>query len=290
MKKLAIVLGIILGFLAVFWLGLMSAFPGAAASRFLESQLNRYPGFSLSLAPAHLRWNRLVVGQAVLRGEVLEKPRTLLTLHNLTVPITWTLIQGLGVQAAIGKSGTIRVFWPWDKTGLASLETSLRLEELPVLAALKPISLQGQFMINAEIAPPESMATAKARLPTGQIEIKGNSITVRNLSVLGRTLPPSRFSAINAEIRTGQTLELKSFVFEGDATGRITGSLTPNLRNPRASKLSANLQTAFKDSWLAELGPFRPMAESYLKNGQLRARVDGTAGRPVLRPLGVSSR
>jgi hypothetical protein len=284
MKRLAIVVLAIVVLLGAFWIGLMLNFPGEAVSRYVERQVNRHQGFDLLLAPAELRWNRLVVERAELRRRDNPAAEPLFVVTDFAVPVTWRLIRGLPVRGVLGKEGEVRAFLPWALGGEARLDATVYLETVPPPAVVKPIALtgkvelQGRFIMDAE-------AQVGTRLPDGTLELTGQGVIVSGIKAGGVDLPPTRLDALAVTLETGRTINVRRFEFRGDLQGTVAGTLTPNLREPRNSLLALRIVSAFKDGWLTQLGTLRPLLESFLERGRIVLSLGGTVGRPLLQPV-----
>lgn len=283
MKRLAIVLLAIVVVLGAFWLGLMLNFPGEAASRYMERQVNQHQGFDLSLTPAELRWNRLYVARAELRRRDNPSAAPLFTLHDFEVPVTWRLILGLPARATVGQDGSVEAFLPWSLGGQARLDGTVALDQIALPAVLKPLAVagrvevQGRFTMDAE-------AQVGTRLPDGTLDIKGENLTVTGVKVGGNDLPATRLESVNITLETGRTVNVRHFEYRGDLQGSIEGTLTPNLRDPRNTLLALRISTAFRDTWINQLGTLRPILEGFLNRGRVVLSLTGTVGNPLLQP------
>ena len=282
MRRLGIFLLAILVTLGGVWAAVMWKFPGDAVSRYVEGRVNRSQGFILALRPAEMRWNRLYIPRAEIRRRDKPKSPPLFVLTDFTVPVTWRLIWGLPVRAVLGKTGRVEIFLPWGEGEKAILNGDMMLEEVPLPAVIGPIALKGHIVFSGEFTM-SSAARAGTELPSGTLEGKGTDLTITGVRVGGKILQVTRLSSLNLRIHTGKEVRMEKVVVRGDVQGDITGRITPNLQNPRKSLLGLQINVSFKNAWLAGLGPLRPVAESYLKNGRLTLTLDGTIGRPRLR-------
>lgn len=284
MKRLGVIFLIILLALGVFWIGLMWNFPGASVSRYVERRVNRAQGFDLVLTPAELRWNRLYVQRAELRRRNNPAALALFVLTDFSIPLTWRLVRGLHVRALIGKQGRVEAFLPWRTGEDAWLQGNLKMDEVPILEVFRPIAVSGALSFSGHFKM-DAEARTGSRLPDGLLEGEAEALEITGVTVAGNTLPPTRMDSLRIALQTGRTVNVSSFQFSGDLQGRVEGTITPNLRNPRNSLLALRITTAFRDNWLARLGNLRPAVESFMDKGRLAVRLDGTIGRPRLRPV-----
>jgi type II secretion system protein N len=284
MKRLGVILLAILFVLVAFWIGLMLNFPGEAASRYVERQVNGRQAFDLVLTPARLRWNRLYVARAELRRRDNPTAEPLFTLTDFAVPLSWRLFGGLPVSAVVGKEGTVEAYLPWGLGGEAAIEGHLQLETLPLPAVVQPIALsgrvdvQGHFTMDAE-------ARLGQRLPDGTLEAVAQGLVVSGVKVAGQDLPATRLDAFNLTLETGRTVNVRRLEFRGDLQGTVEGTVTPNLRDPRNSLLALKITSAFRDTWVSQLGTLQPLLQSFLNRGRVVLNLSGTVGRPNLQPV-----
>jgi len=284
MKRLGVIVLAVVVVVGAFWIGLMVNFPGESVSRYVERQVNRRQGFDLVLTPAELRWNRLYVARAELRRRDNPTAAPLFTVHDFAVPITWELIRGLPARAGLGQEGEVQAFLPWSPGGQARLDGHVRLEQLPLPEVLNPIKVAGQVAVRGRFTMDPQSQTG-ARLPDGVLEVNGEGLTVSGVKIGGTELPEARLDAVNATLETGRTVRLRRLEFRGDLQGSVDGTLSPNLSNPRNSLLALRISTAFRDTWLVQLGPLRPILESFLNRGRAVVNLSGTVGNPNLQPV-----
>jgi type II secretion system protein N len=284
MKRLGVIALVICVVLGAFWIGLMLNFPGESVSRYVERQVNTHEGFDLVLSPAELRWNRLYVARAELRRRDNPAAEPLFTVTDFAIPISWRLIRGLPARGVVGKDGRVQAFLPWSAGGEASLDGHANLGTLALPAVLKPIAVTGDVELQGHFTM-DAAAQAGQRLPAGELQLTGQNLTVTGVKVAGVELPATRLEALNATLETGRTMNLRRFEFRGDLQGTAEGTITPNLRDPRNSLLALRIATAFRDTWVAQLGNMRPLLESFLNRGRVVVSLTGTVGRPQLLPV-----
>lgn len=282
MRRLGIFLLAFLVTLGGVWAGVIWKFPGDAVSRYVEGRVNRSQGFILALRPAEMRWNRLYVPRAEIRRRDKPESPPLFVLTDFTVPVTWRLVRGLPARAVLGKKGWVEVFLPWNEGEKAILKGDMLLEEVALPAVMRPIALKGHFIFSGEFTM-SSAARAGTELPSGTLEGKGTNLTITGVTLGGKVLKVTRLSNLELRIHTGKEVRMEKVLVQGDVQGNVTGRLTPDLRNPRNTLLTLQINASFRNAWLAGLGRLRPVAESYLKNGRLTLTLDGTVGRPRLR-------
>jgi type II secretion system protein N len=285
MLRLLRILGVIVLFSAVFWLGLLYSFPGAALSSYLEARLSAETGQSVTLQPASLRWYGLNVPQVRIAG-LGGDPRVAVVLKEVRVPLVPRLWRGMPVSAELG-SGELSVFLPWGDGQMTFSLQAAQLEALPELQALAGFPLRGLVRAAGQVQRRAGQPPApRGQLPEGSVAGEITGLTVEGLDVLSQKVPAVKLDVIRFDLTLGQRIELRALTFEGDVRGNIEGQVLPNLRRPNQSRLQLSLTAAFRDSWLQGLGEMRPLAESFLDNGQLRARLDGTVERPQFRTAG----
>lgn len=284
MKRLGIILLVIVVGLGAFWVGLMLNFPGATVSRYVEREVNRRQAFDLVLAPAELRWNRLYVARAELRRRDNPQAEPLFVLTDFAVPITWRLVQGLPAEGQIGRDGHVEAFLPWSAGGEAQLDGHVELGQVPLPEVLAPLAVEGQVDVRGRFTVSPA-AQAGTQLPEGTLETNGRSLIVRGVKVGGVELPPTALEAVNAVVETGRTVNVRRFDYRGDLQGSVEGTVTPNLRDPRNSLLALRISAAFRDTWMARLGSLRYVLEGFMDRGRVVVNLNGTVGRPQLRPV-----
>ena len=278
MKRLLPYLGVTLLFAVVFWLGLLYSFPGAAFSGYVEGRLSAETGQSVTLLPASLRWNGLSVPQVRMAG-LGGDARNAIVLKDVRVPLALRLLRGLPVSGELG-AGDLSLFMPWGDGQISFSLQGLQLEALPELPALTGVTLKGRVRVTGQI---ERRA---GQMPNGAVSGEVSGLTVQGVDVLSQKLPPVKEDSIRFDLALGQRIEVRSLTFEGDVRGSIEGQVLPNLRRPNQSRLQLVLTAAFRDAWLQGLGEMRPIVESFLDNGQLRAQLEGTIERPLFRTVG----
>ncbi len=284
MKRFGIVILVLVFAIGVFWVGLIVHFPGDAVSRYVEARVNRHQGFDLALSPAELHWDGLYVPHAELRRRDNPQARPLFVLNDFVVPITWRLIQGLPARARVGEQGRVTAFLPWSRGEHASLDGKLELGEIPLPAVLAPIKLSGKLELDGRFLM-DAEAQVGTQLPDGTLRARARELVVSGLPVGGFTVPSTRLDSATLVLDTGRTVNLQEARFQGDLQGSVTGTITPNLRNPRVSLLALRITTSFREAWLASLGEMRPIVESFSERGRIVLTLNGTVGRPQLQPV-----
>ena len=283
MRRLGFILTAILVALVGLWIGLARNFPGEMVSRYIENRVNRSQGFTLVLTPAELRWNRLYIAKAELRRKDNAEAAPLFILTDFAIPVSWRLVVGLPARAVLGKNGVVEAFLPWQEDGEAWFEGSAMLEEVALPAVIQPVSLQGNVTLAGRFQM-SAAAQAGSKLPEGRLSGRGSNLLVSGIKVGREVLPPARFDTVELDLRIGDTVNIERLGFQGDLQGDVSGRVTPNLTQPRNSRLALRINAAIRKQWLAGLGTFRPIVESYLKQGRISLSLDGTVGRPRLRP------
>ncbi len=284
MRRLGIIVLTMVVLLAGFWVGLMLNFPGETVSEYLESRVNRSQGFLVELAPARMHWNRVRIATARVRRRDNLEARPLVVLNDFTVPVTWRLVSGLPLSAAVGRQGRVEAFLPWSVGGEAWLEGSLRLEEVPVPEVFEPIAVKGRVNVNGRFQMDEQ-AQAGARLPEGRLEAQGSNLNVSGVHFGAQRLPAADFSRATLVLRTGREVTVEQGEFQGDIQGTLSGSITPELAHPRRTALALRITASFRPAWLEGLGTLRPVLEGFLKQGRLLVAMEGSVAQPRLRPL-----
>lgn len=284
MKKALIILAALVLLLVAFWTGLMLNFPGEAASRYVESQINRFPGVRVELAPAELGWTGLRVPSArlVRRGNADAAP--LLTLTELRIPITWRLVQGLTGRAAVGETGMLHAFLPWRLGGTAEVDGRVVFGELPVPPVFQPITLQGEVAVEGRFRMDQPV-TAIRQLPDGTLSLHGSGLALSGVAVGSIQVPSTRVSEVDVTATTGRAITVETFTFSGDVQGNVEGSITPNVQRPRLSVLDLRIAMAARDGWLASFGQMRPVVESFFSDGRLVVQLQGSLGRPRVQQM-----
>jgi type II secretion system protein N len=284
MKRLGIILLVVIVIVGAFWIGLMLNFPGESVSRFVERQVNGRQTFDLVLSPAELRWNRLTVARAELKRRDNPAAAPLFVVTDFAIPITWRLFRGLPASGSFGQASRVEAFLPWYAGGEARLDGSVDLASLPLPEVLKPIAVTGRLDVRGRFKM-DAEAQAGTRLPDGTLELTVQELVVNGIKAAGVSLPPTRLDAVNALLETGRTINLRRFEFRGDLQGSADGTFTPNLRDPRNSLLSFKLTSAFRDTWMEQLGDLRPILQGFLNRGRVELSLTGTVGNPQLQPV-----
>ncbi len=283
MKKTATILLSLFLFLLVFWLGFMGNFPGAALSRMVAARIAKHAGLAAEVGPARLGWGGVTFPSVALRKPGPGPASPAISLKEVTVPITWRLWSGVPVQGRLGTGGWFDLSLAWNGTELELHDLVIPLQDLPPLPALKNIGLRGTVSASGSLRFPGGIAKSPlAPFPVGTLRGSGRAVEVSKLVVLGNEIPTTRLKQIDFRIKSGRSIEVEQLEFSGDLRGSLKGSITPRRRNPASSPLRLSLTATFRDGWLAQLGQLRPLAESFLSNGRLRADVRGTIGSPRL--------
>jgi hypothetical protein len=286
MRKLAlIVLGALL-FLAVFWIGLMVHFPGAALSRMIESRLASMPMLSASLSPARLGVTGLHFESLRFSLRRPEGPVSLIALKDLAISLTWRLWNGLPVQGSIGDRGRLQLFAPWEAQPLSIAVTDVALEKVPGLAVIKPIQVSGRVSLSGTVDLGGQRPKRRASFPKGSLTARAEQLEVRELNIMGTALPPAKLETVALEVTLGERIQFDRLEFRGDLQGNVTGSIRPRPANLLQSDLQLNVTASFRPEWLERLGPLQALVQGFLKDGRLRASVHGTVARPKLRAAG----
>ncbi len=269
-------------FLAFFWLGLQLNFPGAALSRLVSARLSRLPGVGVELSPVRLSWRGLGADSLLVRDAA--DGRTLLSLRNLWVPLSWRLVRGVPLEAELGKSGRLALTWAWGgEVTLQSLDA--RLEDLPLpvsppSSAVLPFSARGAVHLEGRLGAPTSGPLAA--LPEGELRGRGENLEIGPMQAQGMNLPPVRLDVVDLSLRLGPTVQVERLTFQGDLQGSLAGSILPVLGKPQESRLNLTLSTEFRQSWINQLGDLRSAAQGLLQGGRLEATVGGTLGAPAI--------
>ncbi|MBI3994075.1 MAG: hypothetical protein HY342_12445 [Candidatus Lambdaproteobacteria bacterium] len=285
MKRLLSILGALLLFAVVFWAGLLYTFPGAALSAYVEGRLTAETGRPVNVLPASLRWYGLNVPQVRFAG-LGGDARNAVVLTDVRVPLAWRLLRGVPVSAELG-AGRLALFLPWGDGQMSFSLQDLQLEALPEVQALAGFPLKGRMHVVGQVARRAAQAqAARGQLPEGSVIGEITGLTVEGAQVLSQKVPAVKEDVIRFDLALGQRIEIRSLTFEGDVRGTIEGQVLPNLYRPNQSRLQLAITAGFRESWLQALGDMRPLVDSFLDNGQLRARIDGTIEQPQFRTAG----
>jgi type II secretion system protein N len=269
------VLAAILLFAVVFWAGFIEHFPGLALSRYLEAQVNRDPRVSVRIAPAALGWTRLSIPE--IRVDGAWAGGFLLALNDTEIPLSWALLEGLSLRASVGDSGVVELYWPWELGEARFSGRDLRLERIPAFAQLPVQRIQGRAEFSGTAAPrPGGQAEGRVR---GRIQ----GLQIGNAEIYGQTFPSTRLDDVRFQVAFGPPLRLENLDLQGDIQGSLTGTITPLWARPEFTAMELQLDLGFRPEWIRQLGPFAPIAESFLDQGRLAGTLRGTPARPVFR-------
>lgn len=260
-----------------FWAGLVAHFPGAALSRYVESQVNRLPGVSVRVAPAELGWTAITLPQVRVDGTFQAQPAFLLALTDTEIPLSWALWGGLPLHTRLGPAGEVTLYWPWQEGVAVFTARGLRLESIPALALLPAKRIQGSVEVDGELAVrPEA-------IPEGQVTGRFQGVEIAALSFLGQTVERTRLDDVRLQLQIGPRIRIDTLEFQGDIQGSATGTVTPNFSRPDTSALDLQINIGIRSEWIQQWGPFAPVAESFLVDGRLSGTLRGTPARPVFR-------
>ncbi|MBI4082899.1 MAG: type II secretion system protein GspN [Candidatus Lambdaproteobacteria bacterium] len=277
MRTLLWILAALFLFAVSFWAGLVSHFPGAALSRYLEGVANRDPRLSVRIAPAELGWTRLLISQIRVDGNLTGQPTFLLALNDTEIPLSWGLLGGLSLRTGLGGSGVVELYWPWKRGEASFSARDLKLEGIPALAQLPAQRIQGRV---------ELSGTARVRpgqMPEGRVRGRIQGLEIGGMQVLGQTVEATRLESVEIQAAFGAQLRVESLSAQGDIQGSLSGTVAPNPARPELSALDLQIDVGLRPEWVQQLGPLAPVAESLLDNGRLAGVLRGTPARPLFR-------
>ena len=281
MKKLALGLLVLALCILVFWWGLLVNFPGEALSRMIAAQIEQSPVISAKIQPAQLRWNRIEFPEMSFLWRREGSSAPLVSLKDLSIPLSWGLLKGVRVSAALGREGRLEIFLPWSETELTVSGSGLRMEEIPAFRLFRPIRVGGKFAFEGAWKKPN--LRGKVRIPEGFLTSTGENLSVENIEWFGIKFPAPRLESVELRIKTGNRIEVKKGTFRGDIQGSIGGFISPQISAPRRSVLRLKITAAFRQDWLQRLGNLRPLLEERMNAGRLQVGIQGTLERPVFR-------
>jgi hypothetical protein len=311
-------------FAAAFWVGLVTHFPGAALSGYLESEVRRRTPLTASVAPAELHGARLTIPGVSVYGPIAGQTALLAAFRQAEIPISWSLFSGVALRAALPPSGELDLFWPWGE-GTARLSgRAIRLDSVPALASFhqegsgtrEPAAERPSVKSRLRQKPSRAGAgraltapSAGSPLPTfsvervqGTLEFEGEAdvrtgqtpegrlrgrlqdLQLDQAAVLGFGVPVTRLREVRFQVGLGNVVRLESLDFLGDIQGSVTGSVTPHANRIENSTLDLRVELAVSPEWTRQLGALAPLAESFLDAGRLAGSLRGTPARPQFRP------
>ena len=277
MRTLLWVAGTIAFFLAAFWIGFVNHFPGAALSRYLERNLNRDPRYFASIAPAELKWNRLVIPQIRVDGGPGGTPKFLVAFNDIEIPLSFNVLSGATVRTTIGGFGSLELFWPWEPGAVRVSGRDIRLEAIPALAQLPAKRINGRLEFDGEFTPTGS------GLPAGSLRGRLKEVEIGGVPILGLEIGRTRLDEARFQLSLGRVIQLETLTLQGDVQGQITGSITPRVNRLQASLLNLQVDLAIAPQWIEQLESLGPIVESFLEEGRLRGNLRGTVGKPIFR-------
>lgn len=290
MKRLTQIIGAGILFGIVFWIGFLYSFPGAAFSEFIEGRLAAATGQTVDMQPAVMRWNGITIPQVRFRVGASAADTPPIVLNDLTVPFGPALLSGIPLHATIASQGSLYLYWPWGDGQVEFAVEGIALESIPAVRSIVKYPLKGTLRLNGELQREAGKPlAAKGRLPGGFINGEITGLTIEGFEILTKPLPAVKLNVIRFELALGERVEIQTLSFDGDLKGKLEGTIQPNLKAPGKSRLQLTVTAAFRDKWLDGLGEFRPIAETYLDNGQFKARLGGTLNRPQFRASGRRS-
>lgn len=286
MRTPLLVLAAVLLFLVVFWAGLVRHFPGEALGRYLEARLSTDPRVQVELEPVRLGWTGVRVQRARVRGRVRGEAVPVVAFHDLEIPLSFSLLQGLSLYGALGRSGSLEVYWPWRGGPLQLEGRGVRLEDVPALALVRPARVRGSLSLSGTLDP---AAARSGGLPEGRLRGTAQGVQVGRAEIMGQSLPTTRLEEVRFRVGLGEVIELRELNLRGDVQGTVTGTLRPRLSAPRRSPIDLEVALAMRPGWVQQFGSFAPIVESFLRGGRLEATLGGTLARPTMRRARGSS-
>ena len=281
MKKLGLGLLVSALCILVFWWGLLVNFPGEALSRMISAQIERSPVISAKIQPAELRWNRIEFPEISFLWRGVGSSVPLVSLKDLSIPLSWGLLNGVRAAAALGREGRLEIFLPWGEAELTVSGSGLRMEEIPAFRLFRPIQVGGKFAFEGAWKKPNFRA--KLHIPEGVLTGTGENLSVENIEWFGFKFPATRLESVELRIKTGDRIEVEKGTFRGDIQGSIGGFISPQIGAPRRSVLRLEMTAAFRQDWLRQLGNLRQLLEERINAGRLQVSIQGTLERPVFR-------
>ena len=277
MRTLLWIAGTIAFFLVAFWIGFVNHFPGAALSRYLERNLNRDPRYFASIAPAELKWNRLVIPQIRIDGGPGGTPKFLVAFNDTEIPLSFNMLSGATARTTVGGFGSLELFWPWEPGVVRVSAREIRLEAIPALAQLPVKRINGRLEFDGEFTPTDG------GLPQGRLRGRLIGVEIGEFAILGLNIGRTRLDEVRFQLSLGRVIQVETFTLQGDVQGQITGSITPRVNRPQASLVNLQVDLAIAPQWIEQLETLGPIVESFLDEGRLRGNLRGTVGKPTFR-------
>ncbi len=267
--------------LVVFWAGLIANFPGAALSRMIESKISALPSLEASLSPATLGWSGINFQTFRLSYQRPGGAHPLLALEDVSVALTWRLVNGLPVSGRLGDQGRLDFFVPWQPgENFAMSGAELPLEKIPAIAVFTSMQMRGRLTFSGNIAWPGITGKKPRAFPAGHLIASAEELEVLQLELLGIEFPTAKWESMDLEITTGDQIKVDRLDFRGDLQGSVTGTLRPRLSNFGQTKLQLKVAASFRQAWLSRLGAFRPVVQGFLRGGRLEGNLRGTIAKP----------
>lgn len=283
-------------FIAAFWTGFVTHFPGVALSRSLERMVNRDPRIAVRIAPAELHWNRVSIPEIRVDGVVDGNPALLAAFRESEIPLSFSLFSGFSLRSTLAPSGDLTLAWPWHD-GTASVSgRGIRLETIPAVALIRPPPkkagkasparsdtftaerVQGRLEFDGEMTMKDGVVA------DGQLRGRFDGLEIAGASVAGFGVATTQISDVRFQIALGPVIRVQTFTIEGDFQGTLGGSVTPRFNHIEASPLDIQVDLAVRPEWVQQSGPMAPLLNSFLDAGRLAGTLRGTPARPVFRP------
>ena len=247
-QLLLFIIGLLLVIVLAFW-GFKESFPGKSIANAIQLRLTTQTGIPVEIEPLELGWLKVSTPEIALRTPrwLAATPDVrLLIIENVEALFVPLITSGKAKILGQLHGGTIEVYTDLRSRKMLDISlTGVRLERVPLIAALPYAFVSGRLSLSSQIENINALYSQQSQFPEGKIQGRLLDAEIRisgGGDLFDIQLPDLDFSEVLFDLQLGPLIAVRKIQIKGSMEGMIEGTIRLNEKRPRMSLIDLNIE------------------------------------------------
>ena len=284
-RLLLYIIGFILIIVLAFW-GFKENFPGKSIANALQLHLTTQTGIPFEIEALELGWLKVSTPEIA-----LQTPRWLGAASDVRLIIIENMETLYVPLITFGKAkihgqlhgGTIEVYTDMRSRKMLDISlTGVKLEQVPLIAAIPYAFISGRFYLSSQIENIDSLQSQQSKFPVGKLQGRLLDAEIRisgGENLLGMQLPELDFTEVLFDLQLGPLIVIRKIQIKGSLEGMIEGTIRLNEKLPQMSLIDLNIELTPSPALKEEISNFSTMLRSFQCGETIKVNLKGTLNR-----------